>query len=689
MEAGLRALLDTVGTHPGMAYAVIFAAVLAESLAVIGLAVPGVLIMLAAGALIADGALDFWPVCLLVTTGAILGDSLSFWLGRRYKAQLRSVWPFNRYPLPLERGMAFFSRHGAKSVVLGRFVGPVRAMAPLVAGMLEMPTGRFVLANVGSALVWAPAYLAPGMLFGASLKLATEAATGLVVVTLSLITLFLIAIWSSQRLVRWASAHANTWVRALLQWADVHPLMGRIATAMADPRHPEAATLAGLALALLSATLVLGLSLGLVLLGPENLGINQLARDLFLSLGSPHADQSLSTISALGDQALLVLLVSVVFIFLRWRGRVRDAAYWLAAASFALMASPLLGALIGTARPAPPAAEHWPLLWPWSFPTPPVLGATLVYGFLALLIARALPAATRWLPFALAGSLVSALSFARLYFASEWLTDILASFTLGLAWLAALGLAFVRQTPSERGTGALAALVLITVLAWLPGYGLLGLDAQTQRLARFRPEQPLTRITLTQWLAGEPTGLARVRQDLRRQNHQPFDIQYAGPLSELAGALAASGWQTAERLDWRNALRLFSPSADLSGLPLVSHVHQGRHEQLIHTHDRPDGRRYVLRLWSTRYLIGDTGPLWVGDITEVTKERVGLFALPVTQAGTQHGERQALVRELGKRSDIDLYRNDLQRISHRPSVIHPSVGAVDAAPADDPAPVPP
>ncbi|WPL15863.1 Inner membrane protein YabI [Thiorhodovibrio winogradskyi] len=694
MEAGLRALLDTIGAYPGAAYAAVFAAALAESLAVIGAVMPGVLIILVAGALIADGVLGFWPVCLLVITGAVLGDSLSFWLGRRYKRQLRSLWPLNRHPAPLERGMAFFARHGAKSVALGRFVGPVRAMVPLVAGMMDMPTGRFVLANVGSAFLWAPAYLAPGILFGASLKLASEAATGLVFVTLSLIALFLATIWISQRLVRWASARASVWVGALLRWTDQlqrgHPLMAHIAAALADPRHPDAGTLAGLALALLSATLVLGLSLGLVLLGPENLGINQFARDLFLSLESPHADQSLATLGALGDPALLLVLVAVVFVYLRWHGRVRDAAYWLAAASFALIASPLLGLLIGTTRPSPASAADWPLLWPWSFPTPSVLGATLVYGFLALLIARALPGATRWLPFALASSLVGALSFARLYFGTEWLTDILASFTLALVWLAALGLAFARHTRPEPCTGTLASLVLIALLAWLPGYGLLSLDGQTQRLAHLRPEQPLTHIPPAQWLTGEPSTLASVRQDLRHQNHQPFDIQYAGPLPALASALSASGWQAGERLGWHNAPRLLSPSAALSELPLVSHVHQGLHEQLIHTHDRPDGRRYVLRLWPTRYLIDDIGPLWIGDITEVTKERVaGLFALPITLAGTQYDERRALVRELGKHAEIALHRNGLLRISHLAPVARPKAAAAAAAPASDPTPAPP
>ena len=71
--------------------------------------------------------------------------------------------------------MRFFEKYGGKSVAFGRFVGPMRAVIPLVAGMMGMPTGRFLAANILSAIVWAPVYLLPGIVFGASLELAAEA----------------------------------------------------------------------------------------------------------------------------------------------------------------------------------------------------------------------------------------------------------------------------------------------------------------------------------------------------------------------------------------------------------------------------------------------------------------------------------------------------------------------------------
>jgi hypothetical protein len=204
-------------------------------------------------------------------------------------------------------------------------------------------------------------------------------------------------------------------------------------------------------------------------------------------------------------------------------------------------------------------------------------------------------------------------------------------------------------------------LVAIAVLLWLPGYGLLSLfeqgNAESQRLLRVRPQPPLQQLTAAQWRQGSLSGLPRQRLDLWRRNRQPFDIQYAGPLQNLSQALAADGWQPAEMLDWRNALRLLSPSLALSQFPVIPHVHQGRHEGLVLVRDDPDGNRFVLRLWETRYVVSGRGPLWIGDITRVEKERIaGLLAIPVTHAGTQTAELAALTRLLTTRKDFELSR---------------------------------
>ncbi|MCW8921790.1 MAG: DedA family protein, partial [Sedimenticola sp.] len=180
MTEFFQQILAWVSLHPGWSYSVIFLTAMAESLAFVGLIVPGVAIMFGIGALIAGGAIAFWPTMGWAVAGAVAGDGLSFWLGRHYQQRLTSIWPFNRHPKSLQRGTEFFEKYGGKSVALGRFFGPIRAVIPLIAGMMGMSPLRFVVANVLSALAWAPLYLLPGIVFGASLELASEVAMRLV-----------------------------------------------------------------------------------------------------------------------------------------------------------------------------------------------------------------------------------------------------------------------------------------------------------------------------------------------------------------------------------------------------------------------------------------------------------------------------------------------------------------------------
>ena len=123
--------------------------------------------MFAGGILVGLHALDFGWAAAAAVAGAIAGDGTSFWLGRHYHAIIRRTWPIRTHPAILERAEAYVALHGGKSVFLGRFVAPVRAIVPVVAGMANMSGRRFFAMNVLSALAWAAAHLVPGTLFGA------------------------------------------------------------------------------------------------------------------------------------------------------------------------------------------------------------------------------------------------------------------------------------------------------------------------------------------------------------------------------------------------------------------------------------------------------------------------------------------------------------------------------------------
>ena len=143
-----------------------------ESFAILGIIVPGVAFLGVAAFLAGSGLLSLNSALLLAFCGAILGDGSSFLIGHRFKSDIRA-WPVLRSNQQwVNTGEAFFNKHGIKSIVVGRFIGPIRPIMPLVAGSLGMPMKRFFSVNALSAILWAPVYVVPGFALGASLDLA-------------------------------------------------------------------------------------------------------------------------------------------------------------------------------------------------------------------------------------------------------------------------------------------------------------------------------------------------------------------------------------------------------------------------------------------------------------------------------------------------------------------------------------
>ena len=166
MELDFSVFTTFVAEHRAWALPLIFLVSFAESFAFLSLLVPGTTILAGCGALVPGGTLSLWPLLAGSIPGAVLGDGVSYWLGRRYGPAITRAWPLARHPEMVARGEAFLHRWGTASVAIGRFFGPIRAVIPLVAGIARMDRRRFWIANVASAIVWAPAVMLPGALLG-------------------------------------------------------------------------------------------------------------------------------------------------------------------------------------------------------------------------------------------------------------------------------------------------------------------------------------------------------------------------------------------------------------------------------------------------------------------------------------------------------------------------------------------
>ncbi len=146
----------------GWAPAIVFVITFLESLPGISLLVPATALLLATGALLGTGTLEPGPIVIAAIAGAIVGDAVGFWLSRAYGPNLvRRMLPRSQRR-HYARALLLFRRFGWAAVFFGRFLGPVRAVAPLVAGVARMRERHFQAANIASALVWAPLLLLPG-----------------------------------------------------------------------------------------------------------------------------------------------------------------------------------------------------------------------------------------------------------------------------------------------------------------------------------------------------------------------------------------------------------------------------------------------------------------------------------------------------------------------------------------------
>jgi undecaprenyl-diphosphatase len=153
-------------------YWVIGGATLAERSILLGLIIPGDVIIALGGIYAARGHLSIGWVIAIGTLAAISGESIGFWLGRRYGVGLIRRLPLaNRLADRLERAKDLFRERGGWTVAIGRYASAVGAFIPFVAGLGGMPYRRFLIFDVPAVMVWAAAIALVGYVFGENLDL--------------------------------------------------------------------------------------------------------------------------------------------------------------------------------------------------------------------------------------------------------------------------------------------------------------------------------------------------------------------------------------------------------------------------------------------------------------------------------------------------------------------------------------
>ena len=162
-----KAIGDIAEALGAWTYALVGVMAYLETGAFVGLVAPGETVVIAGGVIAGQGEIDLIPLIGLVWVCAVLGDTTSFYIGRRLgRGFLERHGP--RVKITHERLTqveSYFDRHGGKTILIGRFIGLVRALAPFIAGASGLAYKRFLPYSVVGTGLWSTVFCVLGYIF--------------------------------------------------------------------------------------------------------------------------------------------------------------------------------------------------------------------------------------------------------------------------------------------------------------------------------------------------------------------------------------------------------------------------------------------------------------------------------------------------------------------------------------------
>ncbi len=174
-------LIDTISNFSFLGfdhwgYVVIFFAAVLEATPLFGLFVPGMVIVVAGGFMVKLGILDIGDAIAVAALGAIFGDLIGYFLGKKYGVSFLERYGkyffFRRKQF--EKTKVLMSHHTGKSLIIGRFNSLTRSFAPFIAGSTDTSFNRFLLFNIIGGVTWAVTFILIGLVFGQSYEVAAR-----------------------------------------------------------------------------------------------------------------------------------------------------------------------------------------------------------------------------------------------------------------------------------------------------------------------------------------------------------------------------------------------------------------------------------------------------------------------------------------------------------------------------------
>lgn len=579
-----------------------------ESLAIIGSIVPGSVMMTMIGILAGTGVMRVDLTLITATLGAIAGDGGSYLLGYYFSDRLFNIWPFKKYPKWLAYGKAYFERYGGKSVFFGRFVGPLRSIIPMIAGMMQMKRLEFLIANSISAVGWSIVYVGPGILIGtASSDLSAESATRLFLIILSI----LLSIWLMSLGVRRGWKHLSLYLPDQLHhlWCKaktiriLKPLM-RPLTPPNEINHTRTCAF----VLLFFIFFLLSILLMEWIFNETTLESIDMPVYFFLQSFRTHAFDVFFTIMALliSPYPMIVLILALIgfSIFLsQWR----TLKYWLSLCMCCLLLGLSFNHYIETPNiDTALFTESSPL-----FPANHLVFATAILSFLMFKISTyAQSSFTKSLKLLSIG-ILSFAAIALLYLGDNWLTGVLAALSIGLC-IAIFHWIFYRRYHEKKDF--LYTLISAFVLYIATCIIVICIDLKSTMIEHSPSPQQFVLTHNAWWKQKQP--LLPIYSSTRLGRPAAlFNIQYLGSLQHFQHTLEKHGWKI-QSFSFLNAVLSKTGMSSATQPTPLNQFYLNQKPQLVMTYRSIDQKTIlILSLWRSNFhLLNHSSPLWLGSI---------------------------------------------------------------------------
>lgn len=553
MHLTLAQVLPSLSSLGDYAYWLIGLGAALEAWFVTGVFVPGTLVVEAGGILVRQGSIDFFDLVWFVAVFSILGGEASYWTGRLVR---RGIGPESRFmrSRAYDRAQSLFARHGAKALMIGRFMGPVAGLISLAAAVTGMNARSFRLWNALSSVPYALAHVALGYFVGDVFSRVGPAFTRYALIAAGSVAGVALVWWIVLRIVRLMPVLRSilrTAMRAVLDtpeirdWTASHPTLSRhIAGRFASGRFK------GLPLTFLG-----GAFIYLMIVWAETvfdfvskdatLLVDERIANLAHAFWTPGLLSAATWITAFGEPRVIAALFVAGALWLLLSGR-RDLA---AGFATAMMGNALSVALLKTIfhRPRPALAYYAETTN--SFPSGHAAFAVAFWGMAVYLAWRLTRMRLPQLA-PIGASIAFAIGMSRVFLLEHYMSDVVNGWVVGGLWLV-VGVA-VCEWLSEinwRAAPAVAArqvrLGTFTVMIGLTGFA--GWNVVDYEKSLNAPDITMAEQTVPDVAAmrADPS-FAHQTEGLLGDPLEPVNlILVAANDAELVDALARAGWTQA------------------------------------------------------------------------------------------------------------------------------------------------